>query len=150
VQAFITAVMQTTARKRGWPLDDVVTFTDPTTMDWEEADQQPEEGAFVHGLYIEGARWDRDAGEIRDSFLRDLTPQMPILHVIAIPRTEVKLEGYHDTPAYYVSQRGGGNPPGSYVFFATLKTSEVTTKGLYGVYSYKWVLAGVGLLMQVE
>jgi hypothetical protein len=25
--AFVTAVMQTTARKRGWPLDDVVTFT---------------------------------------------------------------------------------------------------------------------------
>eukprot|EP00961_Rhodomonas_salina_P119811 1612693-Rhodomonas_salina.1 len=142
--------MQTTARKRGWPLDDVVTFTDPTSMDWEEADQQPEEGAFVHGMYIEGARWDRESGEIRDSFLRDLTPQMPIMHIVAIPRTEVKTEGYHDTPVYYVSQRGGGNPPGSYVFFSTLKTSEPTVKGLYGVYSYKWVLAGVGLLMQVE
>jgi hypothetical protein len=31
-----------------------------------------------------------------------------------------------------------------------LKTSEPTVKGLYGVYSYKWVLAGVGLLLQIE
>ena len=54
--AFVTAVMQTTARKRGWPLDDVVTFTDPTKMDWEEPEAQPEEGTYVHGMYIEGAR----------------------------------------------------------------------------------------------
>jgi hypothetical protein len=47
-------------------------------------------------------------------------------------------------------QRGGGNPPGSYVFFATLKTNEPTVKTLYGVYAYKWVLAAVGLLLQVE
>ena len=40
--AFITAVMQTTARKRGWALDNVVTFTDPTTMDWVRA------GACLH------------------------------------------------------------------------------------------------------
>eukprot|EP00960_Hanusia_phi_P023092 682253-Hanusia_phi.AAC.1 len=75
---------------------------------------------------MEGARWDREEGEIRDSHLRDLTPQLPVVHLLAIPRTEVKAEGYHDTPCYYVSQRGGGNPPGSFVFFAVLKTSEPT------------------------
>jgi len=148
--AFITAVMQTTARKRGWALDNVVTFTDPTTMDWEEPDAQPDDGAFIHGMFIEGARWDRDSGEIRESFLRDLTPQMPVIHLVAIEASSVNESGYHDTPCYYVSQRGGGPPPGSFVFFTTLKTSEPTVKGLYGVYSYKWVLAGVGLLLQVE
>jgi hypothetical protein len=66
----------------------------------------------------------------------------------------------HDTISLYTphihsnlfspEQRGGGNPPGSYVFFATLKTSEPTVKTLYGVYAYKWVLAAVGLLLQVE
>lgn len=91
--AFITAVMQTTARKRGWALDNVVTFTDPTNMDWEEPDSQPEEGAFIHGMFIEGARWDRDAGEIRESFLRDLTPQMPVVHLIAIEASSVHTEG---------------------------------------------------------
>jgi len=148
--AFITAVMQTTARKRGWALDNVVTFTDPTAMDWEDADVQPEDGAYIHGVFIEGARWDRDSGEIRESFLRDLTPQMPIVHLLAIEASSVHASGYHDTPCYYVSQRGGGPPPGSFVFFMTLKTSEPTVKGLYGVYSYKWVLAGVGLLLQIE
>jgi len=148
--AFITAVMQTTARKRGWALDNVVTFTDPTNLDWEEAEAQPEDGAYIHGMFIEGARWDREAGEIRESFLRDLTPQMPIVHLMAIEASSVNTSGFHDTPCYYVSQRGGGPPPGSFVFFTTLKTSEPTVKGQYGVYSYKWVLAGVGLLLQIE
>ena len=31
-------------------------------------------------------------------------------------------------------QRGGGNPPGSYVFFATLKTDESTVKYMFFVF----------------
>ena len=148
--AFVTAVMQVTARAYTWALDEVETFTDITTMDWDLAEGQPEEGAYVHGIYIEGARWDREAGELRDSFLRELAPQMPIIHLKAIPAKERRLDGYYDCPVYYVSQRGGGNPPGSYVFFGQLKTSEPTVNTLYGVYQYKWVLAGVGMLLQIE
>ena len=148
--AFVTAVMQTTARAYQWPLDDVETFTDITKMDWEEATAQPEEGAYVHGIYIEGARWDREAGELKDSILRELAPQMPIIHLKAIPTKERRMTGYYDCPVYYVSQRGGGNPPGSYVFFGQLRTSTPTVATLYGIYAYKWVLAGVGMLLQVD
>mmetsp|Transcript_31209 Transcript_31209/g.79123 ORF Transcript_31209/g.79123 Transcript_31209/m.79123 type:complete len:3875 (-) Transcript_31209:127-11751(-) len=148
--AFVTAVMQTTARAYQWPLDDVETFTDITKMDWEDPTAQPEEGAYIHGLYIEGARWDRDLGELQDSILRDLAPQMPVVHLKAIPTKERRMTGYYDCPVYYVSQRGGGNPPGSYVFFGQLRTSDKTVVTLYGIYSYKWVLAGVGILMQVD
>jgi len=148
--AFVTAVMQVTARAYKWALDEVETFTEITTLDWDQSEGQPDEGAYVHGLYIEGARWDREAGELRDSILRDLAPQMPIIHLIAIPAKERRMKDYYDCPCYYVSQRGGGNPPGSYVFFGQLKTSEPTVNTLYGVYQYKWVLAGVGMLLQIE
>ena len=80
-------------------------------MPQEEPDAQPDDGAFIHGMFIEGARWDRDSGEIRESFLRDLTPQMPVIHLVAIEASSVNESGYHDTPCYYVSQRGGGPPP---------------------------------------
>ena len=148
--AFVTAVMQTTARAHQWPLDDVVTFTEVTKMDWDQPEDQPEDGAFIHGLYIEGGRWDREVGELKDSVLRELAPQMPVIQLKAIPAKEVRTSGYYDCPVYYVSQRGGGNPPGSFVFFGQLKTSEPTVSTLYGYYSYKWVLAGVGLLMQID
>jgi len=148
--AFVTAVMQTTARAYQWPLDDVETFTEITKLDWDTPEAQPDEGAFIHGLFIEGARWDRDAGELRDSILRELAPMMPVIHLQAIPAKERRMSGYYDCPVYYVSQRGGGNPPGSFVFFGQLKTSEPTVATLYGIYTYKWVLAGVGLLMQID
>lgn len=148
--AFVTAVMQVTARAYTWALDEVETFTEITKMDWDQAEGQPDEGAYVHGLYIEGARWDREADELRDSILRELAPQMPIIHLKAIPAKERRQKDYYDCPVYYVSQRGGGNPPGSYVFFGQLKTSEPSVKTLYGIYQYKWVLAGVGMLLQIE
>ena len=148
--AFVTAVMQVTARANTWALDEVETFTEITKMDWDQAEGQPDEGAYVHGLYIEGARWDREADELRDSILRELAPQMPIIHLKAIPAKERRQKDYYDCPVYYVSQRGGGNPPGSYVFFGQLKTSEPSVKTLYGIYQYKWVLAGVGMLLQIE
>jgi hypothetical protein len=75
---------------------------------------------------------------------------MPIIHLKAIPAKERRMKDYYDCPVYYVSQRGGGNPPGSYVFFGQLKTQEETVNTLYGVYQYKWVLAGVGILLQIE
>ena len=70
--------------------------------------------------------------------------------MITSPSPSLMLHPSSLTQVYYVSQRGGGNPPGSYVFFGQLKTSEPTVNTLYGVYQYKWVLAGVGMLMQIE
>jgi len=96
--AFVTAVMQVTARAYKWALDEVETFTQITAMDWDQSEGQPDEGAYVHGLYIEGARWDREVGELRDSFLRELAPQMPIIHLIAIPAKERRMDGYYDCP----------------------------------------------------
>jgi dynein heavy chain len=49
---------QVTARQTGLPLDKMTIETHMTTM--LSADQPkdfPVDGAFVHGLFIEGARW---------------------------------------------------------------------------------------------
>ena len=42
-------------------------------------------GAYLHGLYMEGARWDTQQGAINESKLKELTPAMPVLFVKAIP-----------------------------------------------------------------
>lgn len=41
----------------------------------------PRDGAYVHGLLMEGARWDVQAGIIMDSRLKDLFPPMPVIYV---------------------------------------------------------------------
>ncbi|XP_047613273.1 dynein axonemal heavy chain 9 isoform X3 [Phacochoerus africanus] len=57
-QSFLTAVMQSTARKNEWPLDQMALQCDVTKKNREELRSPPREGAHVHGLFMEGARWD--------------------------------------------------------------------------------------------
>ena len=53
--SYLTAVMQVTARRTGMPLDQMTTETHVTTfMRPDFIDYFPTDGAFIHGLYIEG------------------------------------------------------------------------------------------------
>ena len=62
-QAFLTAVMQVTARKNEWPLDKLSTVVEVTKKpSVDEIEGAPRDGAYIHGLYVEGARWDVGAG----------------------------------------------------------------------------------------
>jgi hypothetical protein len=51
----------------------------------------------------------RASSQIRDSRLRDLTPQMPVVHLLAIPRTEVCAHCLcQGNPITHVAKRGDG------------------------------------------
>jgi dynein heavy chain len=53
--SYLTAVMQVTARRTGMPLDQMTTETHITTfLKPDTIDYYPTDGAFIHGLYIEG------------------------------------------------------------------------------------------------
>jgi dynein heavy chain len=99
--AFLTAIMQVTARSTGLPLDNMAVETNVTTMlSPEEATGYPEDGMYVHGLFMEGARWATGedvseppttvghtpcAGHITDSRLKQLLPAMPVLYLKGVP-----------------------------------------------------------------
>lgn len=44
----------------------------------------PAEGAFIHGLFLEGAGWSKQEKRIEDSNPKELFYTFPILHVSAI------------------------------------------------------------------
>lgn len=54
--AFLTAIMQVTARHQQLPLDRMTVETQVTSI-WNPADvkSEPESGAYMHGLFMEGA-----------------------------------------------------------------------------------------------
>ena len=56
-QSFLTAIMQSTARKNELPLDRMSLACEVTKKMKEEMQSPPREGAYVHGLYMEGARY---------------------------------------------------------------------------------------------
>jgi dynein heavy chain len=61
--SFLTAIMQSTARATGLPLDDMILKTDVTnTKDYKEVQESAEDGAFIHGFFLEGAGWELGRG----------------------------------------------------------------------------------------
>ncbi|XP_068888721.1 dynein axonemal heavy chain 9 isoform X1 [Aphelocoma coerulescens] len=134
-QSILTAIMQTTARKNKWPLDKMTLQCDVTKKSREDFASAPREGAYVHGLFMEGARWDTQTGIITDARLKELTPAMPVVFIKAVPADKQDTRGMYPCPLYKTRQRGP-----TYVWTFNLKTKENPSK---------WVLAGVALLLQI-
>ncbi|KAM9806325.1 dynein axonemal heavy chain 11 isoform 1-T1 [Syngnathus typhle] len=134
-QAFLTAILQSIARKNQWPLDKMTLTADVTKKTKDDFGHPPREGAYIHGLFIEGARWDTQSGVIAEAVLRDLTPPMPVLYVRAVPAEEQELKNTYECPVYRTKDRGS-----TYVWTFYLRNRQPPAK---------WILAGVALLLSV-
>ncbi|NXT26749.1 DYH17 protein, partial [Syrrhaptes paradoxus] len=133
-QSFLTAIMQSTARRNEWPLDRMCLSVEVTKKYREEITAPPREGSYVHGLFMEGARWDIPSGAIADARLKELTPVMPVIFIRAIPVDRLDTKNVYECPVYKTRMRGP-----TYVWTFNLKTKEKAAK---------WILAGVALLLQ--
>nr|XP_003217173.1 PREDICTED: LOW QUALITY PROTEIN: dynein heavy chain 17, axonemal [Anolis carolinensis] len=134
-QSFLTAIMQSMARKNEWPLDRMCLSVEVTKKTREDMTAPPREGSYVHGLFMEGARWDTQTGVISDARLKELTPSMPVIFIKAIPVDRMDTKNMYECPVYKTRMRGP-----TYVWTFNLKTKEKPAK---------WILAGVALLLQV-
>uniref|UniRef100_A0A672T1I3 Dynein axonemal heavy chain 17 n=1 Tax=Sinocyclocheilus grahami TaxID=75366 RepID=A0A672T1I3_SINGR len=134
-QSFLTAIMQSMARRNEWPLDKMSLQCDVTKKNREDFSSPPREGAYIHGLFMEGARWDTQAGIMVDARLKELTPTMPVIFIKAIPVDKQETRSLYQCPVYKTRQRGP-----TYVWTFNLKTKENPSK---------WTLAGVALLLQI-
>merc|ERR1712061_415318 len=133
-QSFLTAVMQQMSRKNEWPLDKMCLQCDVTKKNKEDLTSPPREGAYVSGLYMEGARWDTQAGSVAESKLKELTPVMPVVLIKAIPVDRRETKNVYECPVYKTKDRGP-----TYVWNFFLKTKERASR---------WTLGGVALILQ--
>merc|ERR1711881_111091 len=84
-QGFLTAMRQEVTRMhKGWALDAVVLHNDVTTKMKEEISSPPNEGVYIHGLFIDGAGWDRKNCKLIESVPKVLFVNLPVVHVYAI------------------------------------------------------------------
>ncbi|XP_068180103.1 dynein axonemal heavy chain 11 [Antennarius striatus] len=134
-QSFLTAVLQSISRKNQWPLDKVTLTVEVTKKTKDHFGHPPREGAYIHGLFMEGARWDTQSGVISEAILRDLTPAMPVLYVRAVPAEEQVVKNTYECPVYRTKDRGS-----TYVWTFHLRTKQPPAK---------WIVTGVALLLSV-
>lgn len=133
-QSFLTAIMQTMARKNEWPLDRMCLTVDVTKKTKEDYGHPPREGAYLHGLHLEGARWDIQSGVLAEARLKELTSTMPVIFAKAITVDRQETKHTYECPVYKTKARGH-----TYVWTFRLKSKDRPAG---------WVLAGVALLLE--
>eukprot|EP00842_Homolaphlyctis_polyrhiza_P005441 jgi/Hompol1/5899/HPOL_000335-RA len=141
-EAYITALVQTTCRKNGWPLDRSTLYTQVTQyVDPKDITERPQSGCYVQGLYLEGAGWDIKANSlVRLDNGGRLIQDLPILRIIPIELHRLKLVNTFRTPVYTTQQRRNASGVG-WVFDADLSTNDHVSH---------WVLQGVCLLLNTD
>ncbi|XP_017966124.2 dynein beta chain, ciliary-like, partial [Drosophila navojoa] len=101
-QSLLTAIMQQTARKNEWPLDRMCLNCDVTKKFKEEFTSAPREGAYVNGLFMEGARWDMKMGTITDALNKELFPSMPVIYIKAVTQDKQDTKNVYECPVYKI------------------------------------------------
>ncbi|KAH8417458.1 hypothetical protein KR222_000260 [Zaprionus bogoriensis] len=140
-QSYLTALVQIACRKNAWPLDRSTLFTYVTSYsEPDDVEQRPETGCFVHGLYIEGARFDMATNQLMRSHPKVLVEELAILAVVPIEAHRLKLQNTFLAPVYTTSLRRNAMGVGL-VFEANLATSEDLSH---------WILQGVCLTLNTD
>jgi dynein heavy chain len=104
-QAFLTGARQNFARRYTIPIDAVEFDFEVLTKD--TADLPPDDGVYCAGVYLEGARWDRDRGSLVESHHKVLFESMPIIWFKPVKKVDISMEGCYECPTYKTSERKG-------------------------------------------
>lgn len=142
-ESYFTALIQTTCRRKGWPLDKSTMYTLVTKYtDTSEIIEQNklDDGCYVTGLYLEGAGWDIERGKLKKQDPKVLVVELPILQVLPIESSKIVDKNTFRTPVYVTSQRRNAAGVGL-VFEADLATD---------VHPSIWVLNGVALVLNTS
>jgi dynein heavy chain len=109
--SYLTAIMQVTSRGKGLALDYMTLETTVlNTKDTADIAAAAEDGAFINGFFLEGAGWEpgrgNEQGYLTDMVLKDLHPELPIMHVKSLPVAERKTLGFYECPIFITTMRG--------------------------------------------
>merc|ERR1719220_1623515 len=131
-------------KKDQWALDDVISHTEVLAFDMERIRDVPEEGQNIHGLHMEGGRWNRQEGKLDESEPKKLFIGMPAIFVTATTARDLKAMGInygqygpYNSAVYKYPVRND-----RYLIFRLLLKTEK--------HPYDWKLRGVCLVAQTE
>ena len=78
-QGFMTASLQTYARKTKLPIDELVFQTYVLKKTPDTVSKQPEDGVNIHGMILQGCAWDERGEVLCESERKKLFQEMPVI-----------------------------------------------------------------------
>lgn len=146
-QGFLTGMRQEVTRQHAktdkWALDDVISHTEVLPYDLERVRDVPEEGQNIHGLFMEGCRWQRAEQKLEESEPKKLFTAMPVIFVTATTAKELRGAvqygpfGPYNAAVYKYPKRND-----RYLIFRMLMKTDM--------HPFHWKLRGVCLVAQVD
>jgi len=76
-------------------------------MDDKEPSKAPDDGAYIKGLYLEGARYDRKTRKLAESQPKILFDTMPVIWICPAKRDELQQIPSYTAPVYKTTERRG-------------------------------------------
>ena len=159
-QAFLTGTLQNYARKHSVPIDTIefdFKYRDDLQDDGSDITVRAEDGAYIYGLFLEGARWNKEIHKLDDSNPKELFSMLPVLHLDPEENRPDTVVDIYRAPVYKELKRAGmlsttGHstnfvawieiPSGTDVCWRKTLVSETNAQRMYAD-SAKWSKAGV-------
>ncbi|XP_063529439.1 dynein axonemal heavy chain 7-like [Cydia strobilella] len=142
-QAFLTAAQQSYARKYKIPIDQLAYHYEVQRM--TELEELPAEGVYIKGLFMEGARWNRESFYIDESYTKVLYDTFPPVWLIPMKTVDLPVAEFYNCPLYKTGDRRGvlsttGHST-NYILFMRLPGCKPPDH---------WIMRGVALLTQLH
>jgi dynein heavy chain len=144
-QGFMTSSLQTYSRKTGIAIDTLKFKANVRKEFVKEIIQPPSDGVNIHGLWLQGARWNVNEGKITDSKKGELFVELPVIWLEPILETAKDDERSYKCPLYKTSLRKGelsttGHST-NFIMYLALHTEQKPEF---------WINRGVALLCQLD
>ncbi|XP_045448983.1 dynein axonemal heavy chain 3 [Melitaea cinxia] len=143
-QSFLTGVLQNYSRHNRIPIDQVHFEFTITCME-AECEEEPTFGVYCKGLFLEGARWNRETMQLDESYPKILFDTIPIIWFQPALIADFNPPPSYFCPIYKTSERKGvlatTGHSSNFVMYITLRT-DVPEK--------HWINRGVASLTQLD
>jgi len=105
-ETYIAALVQSACRRQGWPLDKSTLYTKVTKItNPDTVTEKLEDGSYIQGLYLEGAGWNHERSILKRQDPKILVTELPILQIVPIEASKLKLSNTFKTPVYVTQAR---------------------------------------------